>query len=234
MTRPISKLSEINPKKETWKIVVCIIHLWIVHRKDKKVSSQDMTLVDSEGTKVEGSVEALLIPKFDPMLEGGRTYLMMNFMLQSNTNPYRVSSHRYKLKFLKTTAVRCVEQQDMPLYSFYFKKFEDMLSGDVSEDMLICQIGIGVHNSIFSTKLSINDDIPKIKDFLVRQSQMSLSSQSSQHRKFVRGVEMKSVVDLDGISDMNEVPEKVDDLEKLKPIALKLRRQFGGTMLIVI
>ncbi|KAL2966326.1 hypothetical protein AAZX31_16G109900 [Glycine max] len=77
MVDQYNSVVEINVEKESWKIMVKVVRLWMIYYvstnkqtpNSKILLSTEMVLVDSKEGRVHGSVKWTLIYKFDKTLQ---------------------------------------------------------------------------------------------------------------------------------------------------------------------
>ncbi|KAL2926799.1 Pyruvate kinase [Bienertia sinuspersici] len=72
-------ISDINPSKDSWSIVVKVIRLW-------------------HGNKIQASIKRAMIKKFRSLLNEGVSYTMSTFGVGQNIGDYKPTSNAYKLK----------------------------------------------------------------------------------------------------------------------------------------
>ncbi|KAL2936052.1 Germin-like protein 9-1 [Bienertia sinuspersici] len=100
-------ISDINPSKDSWRIVVKVIRLWHVpsYIDPSEVQSIEMVLIDEKGDKIQVSLKRAMIKKFRSLLNEGVSYTMSTFGVGQNIGDYKPTSHAYKLNFFDSTQV---------------------------------------------------------------------------------------------------------------------------------
>ncbi|KHN37149.1 hypothetical protein glysoja_038769, partial [Glycine soja] len=107
MANKHNSVSEINVEKESWRIMVRVVCLWMVsnvstHKQtyaSKIPLSMEMVLVDSKGDRIHGFVKRTLIYKFEKSLQEGKVYSVQFFGVTDNGGIYRTTHHKYKIVF---------------------------------------------------------------------------------------------------------------------------------------
>ena len=77
-----------------------------------------------------------LAGKYMNKLKEEKCYIIQNFIVKHNSNKFKVVDHPYKINFHSNTSVYPCEAF-IPLRSFNFVSFKDILAGKVSETILI-------------------------------------------------------------------------------------------------
>ncbi|KAL2941809.1 Glyceraldehyde-3-phosphate dehydrogenase A chloroplastic, partial [Bienertia sinuspersici] len=93
----INYVSDINPSKEPWRIVVRVTHLW-------------------HGDKIQASIKRSMIMTYRHLLNEGESYTLMTFRVGLNSGDYKPISHAYKINFLSITKVEVNCDASIPLY----------------------------------------------------------------------------------------------------------------------
>ncbi|KAL2937662.1 Threonine--tRNA ligase [Bienertia sinuspersici] len=91
----INYVSDINPSKESWRIVVRVIHLWHVpsNNNPSELQSIEMVLMD----------ENINDNDISTFTQEGESYTLMTFGVGLNSGDYKSTSHAYKTNFLNIT-----------------------------------------------------------------------------------------------------------------------------------
>lgn len=108
----ISFLQEINSEKDKWTIKVKVVSLWkqyYINSNPPSLASMDMILKDEQGTTIHATIRAGFVSDFDKLLEENVDFLISNFSVKRNVDGTKLTSHQYKLHFLKKTNVRHCE-----------------------------------------------------------------------------------------------------------------------------
>ncbi|KAF1862314.1 hypothetical protein Lal_00026841 [Lupinus albus] len=117
MARRVNFIEEINATKDTWKIKVRIIGLWLVERSS--APSLEMIFMDEN---IEAMVKNYHISLWEPQLQEGQSYVCENFDV-------------------KGTIMTNKQLLEIPPYIYQFTTFEDILSGVATTNVLIDVIG---------------------------------------------------------------------------------------------
>ncbi|KAL5177437.1 hypothetical protein HKD37_08G023211 [Glycine soja] len=192
MSRKENLISELHPRKGTWKIAVCIIDMWDVKKHNVR-QAIDMVLIDQTDIKV---VE--------------------------NQSEYKVSPIPYLLYFVKTTSVKEVERPEIHANVHVITEIADIISGIAPRHTLVDVVGVvaelddAIEKNHFVREplLYVNsDDIVEIRKFrdslcvpyyvggLTKkgsgsQSQYTSNSQRSDRDKFLHNAQMVSLGDI--------------------------------------
>ncbi|KAL6495845.1 hypothetical protein OROGR_030408 [Orobanche gracilis] len=90
------KISDLNPIRDNWSILVRIIRLWVV-RVGNQITAIEMILMDDKGSRIEATVRKYLAHKYERLLREGFVYAIRNFTLADNSGTFRVADHEYKI-----------------------------------------------------------------------------------------------------------------------------------------
>ncbi|KAL2931969.1 Alkane 1-monooxygenase 1 [Bienertia sinuspersici] len=93
MAMAINYVSDINPSKGSWKIIV-------------------------RGDKIQASIKRSMIMTYRNLLNEGESYTSMTFGVGLNSGDYKPTSHAYKINFLNITKVEVNRDASIPLYGF--------------------------------------------------------------------------------------------------------------------
>ncbi|KAG4938642.1 hypothetical protein JHK82_044434 [Glycine max] len=122
MSRKENLISELHPRKGTWKIAVRITDMWDVKKHNGR-QAIDM------GVKIEATLWQELFPEFQPKLALGCSYLIQNIKVVDNQSEYKVSPISYLLYFVKTTSVKEVERPEILANVHVITEIADIISG---------------------------------------------------------------------------------------------------------
>ncbi|XP_054778236.1 uncharacterized protein LOC129286264 [Prosopis cineraria] len=104
----VSSISELNDSTNRWRILVRADRKWNVYHKTlpNEVFCITMVLVDKEGHKIRARVlvKSLLDQYRETPIER-ETYFIANFVLSTNTNMYRATTHPFKINFRQQTYI---------------------------------------------------------------------------------------------------------------------------------
>lgn len=136
MARPIDLIKEIDGTRETLKLAVGVLDIWLVQNQGKG-SHLEIIIMDSKGDKIQALVNKEELPTYKPMLNEHNTYMMHNFTIVKNDNYYKVCDNNYKLVFTPATYLKEFNAQNIPPNVFHFKSFSEILSDDYQTDLLV-------------------------------------------------------------------------------------------------
>ncbi|KAL2893427.1 Replication protein A 70 kDa DNA-binding subunit B, partial [Bienertia sinuspersici] len=114
----IKYVSDINPSKESWRIVVSVTHLWHVpsYNNPSELQNIELVLMDEKGDKIHASIKRSMIMTYQDLLNEGESYTLMTFGVGLNSGDYRPISHAYKINFLNIIKVEVNRDASIPLY----------------------------------------------------------------------------------------------------------------------
>ncbi|KAG5049793.1 hypothetical protein JHK85_010896 [Glycine max] len=141
MSRKENLISELHPRKGTWKIAVCITDMWDVKKHNGR-QAIDMVLIDQMGVKIGATLWQELFPEFQPKLTLGCSYLIQNIKVVDNQSEYKVSPIPYLLYFVKTTSVKEVERLEIPANVHVITEIADIISGIAPRHTLVDFVGV--------------------------------------------------------------------------------------------
>lgn len=87
--------------------------------------------------KIQATVRAGLITKFENLLQEGKLYNIANFAINQNRDTYRTCAHEFKIIIHKETSIKEIETASILQYDFQFTTFHDILNKVVPEYTLI-------------------------------------------------------------------------------------------------
>nr|GEV44968.1 nucleic acid-binding, OB-fold, replication protein A, OB domain protein [Tanacetum cinerariifolium] len=128
MDTKLTKVSELTPFRDDWKVKVWVIRLWKLPDFSNPLLtySLDMVLMDEEGTKIHATVKKSLVCDFDSKLEQGQCYCLSDFGVTERYGKHHVVAHKYRINFYQITKV--VECDDIggSTFGFDFRPFESL------------------------------------------------------------------------------------------------------------
>lgn len=77
------------------------------------------------------------VAKWKEILKENRTYTMLNFKVLKNDVVVKASTHPFRLAVSGATIITPVDFPAIPLASFRFKDFGEILAGNYMNDLLI-------------------------------------------------------------------------------------------------
>ncbi|KAL2904231.1 Replication protein A 70 kDa DNA-binding subunit C, partial [Bienertia sinuspersici] len=139
MSMAINYVSDINPSKESWKIIVRVTHLWHVpsYNNPSELQSIELVLMDEKGDKIQASIKRSMIMTYRNLLNEGESYTLMTFGVGLNSGDYKPTSHAYKINFLNITKVEVNRDASIPLYGFKFASYGDIISNRLDDKILV-------------------------------------------------------------------------------------------------
>lgn len=81
---------------------------------------------------------------FDATLKVNNTYTIVNFQFVLNNMLFKTSEHIFLLKFNGGTIVGDVNKYGIPAKAINFTSFEDILVGELKNDMLIGMVFVSI------------------------------------------------------------------------------------------
>lgn len=94
--------------------------------------------------QIHATIRKHLLPGFKDELEEGSTYVIEKFMVAQNDPTFKTTNHKYKLNFMGGTNVFKVNATEIPLRSFNFVTFLEILASH-KEDRLLGNSIICIH-----------------------------------------------------------------------------------------
>ncbi|RZC20463.1 hypothetical protein D0Y65_007047, partial [Glycine soja] len=113
---------EINDGKESWRIMVRVVRLWM-------------------GNRVYGSIKRTLIYKFDKTLQKEKLYSVF-WCYCENRGIYRITHHKYKIVFQCSTKVALVDNASVSDSVYDFVHIKDIVCGGYDTYYLVDVMGI--------------------------------------------------------------------------------------------
>ncbi|KAG4906364.1 hypothetical protein JHK84_054871 [Glycine max] len=134
-------ISELHPRKGSWKIAVRITDMWDVKKHNGR-QAIEMVFIDQMGVKIRATLWQELFPEFQPKLSLGCSYLIQNIKVVDNQSEYKVSSIPYLLYFVKTTSVKEVERPEILANVHVITEIADIISGIALRHTLVDVVGV--------------------------------------------------------------------------------------------
>ncbi|KAL2930502.1 Replication protein A 70 kDa DNA-binding subunit C [Bienertia sinuspersici] len=162
----INYASDIDPSKESWRIVVRVTHLWHVPSYNNPSELQSIEL----GDKIQVPIKRSMIMTYRHLLNEGESYTLMIFGVRHNSGDYKPTSHAYKINFLNITKVEVNHDASIPLYDV-IGYVSGISSLDNIEEMerfgkiKSWQDVTGISNSLFVTQLLINAKVEEVEEY---------------------------------------------------------------------
>ncbi|AES62882.2 DUF223 domain protein [Medicago truncatula] len=122
------------------------------------------------GGRIHATARKDLVAKFRSMVQEGGTYQLENAIVGFNESPYKVTSHKHKLKMMHNSTFTKVHSPSIPMNVFKFKPFNEILSSTVEE---VSTGAMGVANAFNGTKLILNGDLPDVAAYMTRSASLS-------------------------------------------------------------
>ncbi|XP_058742285.1 uncharacterized protein LOC131614745 [Vicia villosa] len=134
MARPFECIADINDRKELWKIGVKVHQKWKVNIANKE--HFEMVVVDKIGNDIHVIVPTAYKQAFDLDLDVNVTCTMSNFQVQPNDLMFKVTNHKFLLKFTGGTTTGDVGKHDIPAKVNSLTPFADIISGKWQRNVL--------------------------------------------------------------------------------------------------
>ncbi|XP_019171193.1 PREDICTED: uncharacterized protein LOC109166758 [Ipomoea nil] len=149
---------------------------------------------DDQGDYIHANIQNKDVVKYKDVLKEGQLYEIKNFYAVTNYYLYKVTQHKYMLKFNYKTEVKQINSIGFPLFMFRLTSFESLKDPkQVNDKELIDVIGrvveiyspvdkivggkatklidfqlcgeVRITSSYDATKIWVNDDFDEFKDF---------------------------------------------------------------------
>lgn len=98
--------------------------------------------MDGKTDRIHAVVKKDELEIWEAELKEHSTYYMYNFKVVANDGQYQVCSHPFKLLFTGGTTLRQDDLPDIPLKSYHYKSFEEIVNGNYDLKILIDIIGM--------------------------------------------------------------------------------------------
>ncbi|KAG5146511.1 hypothetical protein JHK84_032054 [Glycine max] len=135
----LNSIAEIDDQKETWKIVVRVINMWIIPRSPKFIV--ELNLVHKKGDKFLTQMKNVDVQLDNVIFYVGQTYVIHNFEVEKNNGHYKATRHGFKINFVKATKVTPHKILEILETMYNFTMFDDIVSGSTNIDFSIDVIG---------------------------------------------------------------------------------------------
>ncbi|RYR42703.1 hypothetical protein Ahy_A08g039155 [Arachis hypogaea] len=120
MPPPFDMISKMHPPRETWRLKVRVLKLWVVPSfgNHEVPNTMEIILLDEHCGKIQATIKKPLLNRFRDHIVEGQVYRMTYFIVVSNHGSYRATSHEFKLVFLHRTTVVAVDEDVIPKTCF--------------------------------------------------------------------------------------------------------------------
>ncbi|KAI5396273.1 hypothetical protein KIW84_062467 [Lathyrus oleraceus] len=125
MARSFEKIAKINERKELWKIIMKVHHKWNVLSNNKE--HLELIFVNVDGTNIHVVVPIALKAAFDSVLVINNTYIVTNFLPQTNDIMFKTSEHPFIIRFTVGTSVSDINKHEISRKNLNFKPFSDII-----------------------------------------------------------------------------------------------------------
>ncbi|KAL6538237.1 hypothetical protein OROGR_012225 [Orobanche gracilis] len=122
MARVYDKISDLNPIRDNWSILVMIIRLWVV-RVGNQITAIEMIFMDDKGSRIQATVRKYLAHKHERMLREGSVYAIRNFTLVDNSGTFKSDTL-------------------VPPTMYFFVDFAEVVAGVLNDTILVDVIGL--------------------------------------------------------------------------------------------
>lgn len=140
VTRGFDKITDIDQSKDVSVLAVRIVDLWPVIGKYKS-ESLEMIIKDAEADVIHITLPKEFLNTFKPQLFLNQTYEMENFKVSNNDSVVKACDHRFRLTITGATVISKQDFPDIPMASFNFKDFGEVLDGKYRPDLVVDVIG---------------------------------------------------------------------------------------------
>ncbi|WJX68328.1 hypothetical protein P8452_52706 [Trifolium repens] len=144
MVKDYESIIAINDRKNKWCFFARIIGLWKCtdpNNSDMPLKI-DLVLQDNYGHKIDAQIGRDLIPKFHDCVKEDGVYIMYNFHVTLNHLEVKTTSHTYYLNFTNHTRIKVVDDETVPMYSYFFSHPSTFLSKNYRSENLVDVIGM--------------------------------------------------------------------------------------------
>jgi hypothetical protein len=91
----------------------------------------------AKGHKIDAQIGRDLIPKFHDCVKEDGVYIMYNFHVTLNHLEVKTTSHTYYLNFTNHTRIKVVDDETVPMYSYFFSHPSTFLSKNYRSENLV-------------------------------------------------------------------------------------------------
>ncbi|KAL6507236.1 hypothetical protein OROGR_023431 [Orobanche gracilis] len=99
--------------------------------------SQEVVFHDREGTRIHGSVQKISISTFEGLLQEGKIYAVMNYIVARNNKRAKTTACAHVINLYKHTKVVEIPDETFPKYDLNLKSFEEIAKmEETPEDIL--------------------------------------------------------------------------------------------------
>ncbi|CAI8619193.1 unnamed protein product [Vicia faba] len=158
MARPFEMISDINDRKELWKIVIKMHHKWMVTTASEEYF--EMVVFDKHGHDIHVVVPTVFKQTFDSILSVNVTCTMSTFQIQPNDLMFKHTNHKFLLKFTGGTTVGDIGKHKIYDKISSLTPFADLISGKWQRNVL-CD-GIGVVDEVSYTQSHMGGKKPQV------------------------------------------------------------------------
>ncbi|QHO30615.1 Replication protein A 70 kDa DNA-binding subunit C [Arachis hypogaea] len=139
MPPPFDMISKMHPPRETWRLKVRVLKLWVVPSfgNHEVPNTMEIILLDEHCGKIQATIKKPLLNRFRDHIVEGQVYRMTYFIVVSNHGSYRATSHEFKLVFLHRTTVVAVDEDVIPKTCFNMLPFSELLNMTQDYDFLV-------------------------------------------------------------------------------------------------
>ncbi|XP_057426153.1 uncharacterized protein LOC130719551 [Lotus japonicus] len=133
----------IDPKKDTWRVKVRVLHVWDMFPvgEPSKPYAIHVVLIDVEGVKIEGIIKKGMLKKFRGELVEGSVYRITYFNVISNSGAFRATEHGFKIVFNSRTKVVPDSGETIPTIGLSLKHCAEIGMTLGESDFLIGDFG---------------------------------------------------------------------------------------------
>ncbi|KAK1423170.1 hypothetical protein QVD17_18465 [Tagetes erecta] len=132
----LSFIADINPEQDLWNMRARVVKKW------RSKYWLDFILIDEKGVKIQAVLKQHLIPLFEHQLEEDNVVLISKFGVGTNTGPFKVIDHVYKINFYRCTTVQPAHGWEGVEYGFNFIPFPQIVSGVANQLLTVDVCGV--------------------------------------------------------------------------------------------
>ncbi|KAK1426540.1 hypothetical protein QVD17_15214 [Tagetes erecta] len=132
----LSFIADSNPEQDLWNMRARVVKKW------RSKYWLDFILIDEKGVKIQAVLKQHLIPLFEQQLEEDNVVLISKFGVGTNTGPFKVIDHVYKIYFYRCTTVQPAHGWEGVEYGFNFIPFPQIVSGVANQLLTVDVCGV--------------------------------------------------------------------------------------------
>lgn len=139
----ITLIKDLDITKSTFNLKVKVLRLWTQPdlRNIGEIFSIEMILMDEEGNKIQGNVLRKWFARFQPVLQEGQAFYVLNPTMCENRSKLKFGRGQDKISFYHDTRIHRCTDFTGSIYGFSFADYYDILSTNLPQNISIDIIG---------------------------------------------------------------------------------------------